>query len=398
MKLNPPSSIAETRCGQRLTFQTWRFGLVLALCGFFLSFSVAAASRERCEFCQEKFAASGTNGVGRYVAKDPIREISRYYCESCQQATNRCWACHLPVHPKTMRRLEDGRLLCPWDGQDIVDSEAQALDLYREHSREWRRMLSDWPSFPDDNLHLHLANQDEFLREFRRRPHLENPEQIRGFCHTVSRDGHREHHVYILSGLLKNQFLAVGAHEYGHAWLREHDDPRRQLQADTEEGFCEWLAGRYMVSLGDRVEQARIRRNTYTRGQLDVLTAAANTYRDHDVIAWMLDGTDSWLDQAQPSRVLELKSNHRDALDAEPFRPLPVVPTPVPDRLMLKGVAGPADRRLALINDQSLAPGESGRVRVGRTNVVVRCLEIRERSAWIQVAGEAAPREITFSR
>ena len=68
--------------------------------------------------------------------------------------------------------------------------------------------------------------------------------------------------------------------------------------------------------------------------------------------------------------------------------------TPVPDQLELRGIAGPPGRRLALINNGTLGAGEGGRIRVGRTNILVRCLAVRESSVLLQLEGETRPVEL----
>ena len=64
---------------------------------------------------------------------------------------------------------------------------------------------------------------------------------------------------------------------------------------------------------------------------------------------------------------------------------------------MLKGISGTGQHRFALINNTTLEPMEKGRVRVGQTNVVVRCLEIRNNSVVIQVNGTKEKKELFLS-
>jgi hypothetical protein len=56
---------------------------------------------------------------------------------------------------------------------------------------------------------------------------------------------------------------------------------------------------------------------------------------------------------------------------------------------VLRGISGTPQRRFALINDATLQKGEQGKVRVGGTNVVVRCLEISDASVVVTVNGAA---------
>jgi sRNA-binding protein len=73
-------------------------------------------------------------------------------------------------------------------------------------------------------------------------------------------------------------------------------------------------------------------------------------------------------------------------------------PTSVPDTLVLKGISGTKGHAFVLINDQTLAVGESAKVRVGKTNVLVRCLEIRDNSARIQILDSREERVLLFNK
>ena len=62
--------------------------------------------------------------------------------------------------------------------------------------------------------------------------------------------------------------------------------------------------------------------------------------------------------------------------------------------LELKIISGPPQRRLVTLNNQTFSAGESQRVNVRGSEVRVRCLEIRDRSVLVEVAGEPTPREL----
>lgn len=63
-------------------------------------------------------------------------------------------------------------------------------------------------------------------------------------------------------------------------------------------------------------------------------------------------------------------------------------------QLALKGISGPANRRFALINNQTLATGETAVVRIGNGQVKVHCWEIREDSVIVSVEGNPEKREL----
>jgi|WetSurMetagenome_2_1015567.scaffolds.fasta_scaffold101340_1 thioredoxin-related protein len=76
------------------------------------------------------------------------------------------------------------------------------------------------------------------------------------------------------------------------------------------------------------------------------------------------------------------------------FGGAPIQPPPRYAQLTLKGISGPANRRMALINNQTLGAGEAGRVKLGEGEVQVRCLEIRDKSVVVLVEGETERREL----
>ena len=98
----------------------------------------------------------------------------------------------------------------------------------------------------------------------------------------------------------------------------------------------------------------------------------------------------------QPGLVVAARGNSA----AEPVRELPLyggAPAAPPQRfteLVLKSISGAKNRRFALLNNQTLAVGESARVRLEDSEVKVRCLEIRDRSIVVAVDGQEGSREI----
>ena len=66
------------------------------------------------------------------------------------------------------------------------------------------------------------------------------------------------------------------------------------------------------------------------------------------------------------------------------------------DALELKGITGPAENRIALINNLTFTTGEVGEVRgVGQTNKFkIQCLDIREKSVVVRVIGQAEEHEL----
>jgi len=70
--------------------------------------------------------------------------------------------------------------------------------------------------------------------------------------------------------------------------------------------------------------------------------------------------------------------------------PNPVL-TPEPAQkvsLLLKGITGTPDRRLALINDRTFAKGETGEFKVGTNTFPIRVIDISEKSVTIEREGQ----------
>lgn len=71
-------------------------------------------------------------------------------------------------------------------------------------------------------------------------------------------------------------------------------------------------------------------------------------------------------------------------------------PPPKYNDLTLKAISGSGNKRLALINNQTLGIGESARVRLGAGEVKVRVEEIRDKSVIVTVEGKPGRKELTL--
>jgi thioredoxin-related protein len=101
---------------------------------------------------------------------------------------------------------------------------------------------------------------------------------------------------------------------------------------------------------------------------------------------------------SEPPPTVVVQARPRPA--PEPVKELPLYggAPPAPQQryteFVLKNISGTKSRRFALLNNQTLGVGETGRVQFGDTEVKVRCLEIRERSVVIAVDGQEGSREV----
>ena len=346
----------------------------------------------RCEICREYFSGD------IYAVTDPIRQVKKHICLKCSKATTVCSICGLAVNPKTLRKLDDGRILCELDGKSAVLSEDEARAIFQEVKREVQAIFTRFGPFPDENITAHLVSRDDFIKEYHRKPSIDDPEKLLGLTRSLSQGGSNHvHHIYLLSGVSRPQFMATCAHEYAHTWLNERFAPTRTMNKDTVEGFCELIAWKYISSKGYKAEVNRILENQYTRGQVHALIAAEEKYQFYRVLDWVERGVDSWIDKDQLERLLQLKEKVVDDAPVVPLWQQTTVRTAVPDTLTLRGISTIGTRRFALVNDRTLDTGESARVRVGASNVVVRCVEIRDASVLLEVGSDKQALQLFLS-
>lgn len=105
----------------------------------------------------------------------------------------------------------------------------------------------------------------------------------------------------------------------------------------------------------------------------------------------------------RPSSLFDDKSSSvRDPFYPKSTRPpyvaLKIVSTPntppPPPTFNLKGILGAGTNRLALINNQTLAEGESASVKTGGRQVRIRCIKIGDRSVTVVEEGKNEPIEL----
>jgi hypothetical protein len=103
----------------------------------------------------------------------------------------------------------------------------------------------------------------------------------------------------------------------------------------------------------------------------------------------MKTGVDDKIEMGHLERILALKDK-----PAPQWAWLPQVEPAAPERLILKNISGAPSRRFALVNNQTLAGGDTAKVRIGKTNVTVRCVQITESSVIVQIGDAKEPTEL----
>ena len=303
-------------------------------------------------------------------------------CEACAQLETSCFLCGIPVKADGLK-LEDGRFVCPRDSQTAVFSQPEAVRIFEEVKRNLLRMFSGLGVQPDQTIEVSLVNKPQLERRLDPKRRSQEKCLLMGVTQT-RRAGQApfEHSIFLLSGLPRARLAAVSAHEYAHAWLHENVPADRRIDEDTVEGFCELVAYKQMTEQGQLAERRVILSNAYTRGQIDAFVKAEDRLQFYRIVRWLKTGVDEKFEQTNTGRLLTIKEETTPA-----WLWLPQATTPVPDVLTLKGISGTSKRRFALINNCTLEVNEEARVRVGASNVIVRCLEISGQTVTIQMQG-----------
>jgi len=366
------------------------FLLILALSS---SAPVNAETPKSCELCGKPF-------VGRfYHTLDRVTHAKVFLCDTCLSNSDNCFMCGLPAIIDPLK-LPDGRVLCSRDAKKVVLDETKAKEIAEEVRDTLERLFSRFLSLPSTNVSISMADRVSLYQEsVVSTTNFECPDVL-GYTRSKRTPTGMTHSISIMSAQREPVFKATCAHEYAHAWLFEALSAARTraLDRDAVEGFCELVAWLLMDSLGEEEQKSKILRNNYTRGQIDLFIAAERTYGFSDILDWMRWGLNGHLREADLGDVRNIEI---------PARKTPNVPTdlshlpnatepPGPSTLILKSISSGRNQAFAIINNQTFAPGETAKVRVGSTNVLVRCLSIRKSSVRIQIPGSGKELELNL--
>ena len=366
---------------------------LVLLCLFFAWSLPGAATDEICPICGNRM------GLNIYRFTKRGSEAKVLVCENCAKLETTCFICALPVMRQYMR-LADGRLLCEDDAKTAILQQDDTEKIFDDVKRDLQSMLAQLGSLPHHNINVVLDAKARLDKTGGNLISAHDDRLLMGLTRTTAREaGKFEHQIHLLYGLTRERMMVVAAHEYGHTWL--HENVRRKLNQDTVEGFCEWIAYRMISQKNSPYETKVLLDSDYSQGQLQAFIAAEKEHSFYHVMQWVKYGVDPEVDAEHPERILVLRENSpgRSAADSPtaPFGFAPVAPRAAPTNLVLKGLSGSKSRRFALINDATLQANEQGKVRLGDSNVVVRCLQILDAAAVIQVAGESEPRTLKLN-
>jgi hypothetical protein len=357
------------------------------ICGFVSSSALADSV---CSICGEKF------GTQVYLIQDKLTEEKKQVCSNCTMTAPRCYICGLPVAKDTYAAIPDGRALCARDARTAVLDEQEARRVAAETRQELDRLLSRFMIVPESNVVFEIVDRPHLQMLFKFAGQDFECPIVYGYIETQTNHEKLEHYIHVLSGLPKEMFKATCAHEFTHAWLNENLSEHRKstVARDAVEGFCELVSFRLMDSLQEEGQKKLILLNAYTRGQVQLFIEAEQRFGFDDIADWMKSGADSRLAADDPSRVRKIEGGRARPFVAQSFPTNTAEPPPVPATLLLKGIVWSKSRPTALINDRSFEAREEGKVRVGKENMKVRCLEIHEDWVRIQLVDSGQEQEL----
>jgi hypothetical protein len=113
-------------------------------------------------------------------------------------------------------------------------------------------------------------------------------------------------------------------------------------------------------------------------------------------VDWIQYGEDEELSASDPGRIRKVVTARRTAAPASSFVAYKTAPVTVPTNLVLRAIFWDPTRPSAVINDRTFGPNEEGKVRLGTTNVNVRCLAIRKDGVRVRLLNSAEERELAL--
>jgi hypothetical protein len=326
-----------------------------------------------------------------YLFTDKVTGEQKEVCSDCIKLP-RCSICGLPVKDGT--QLPDGRYLCARDARTVVLKADDARQICDQVKDDLDRLFSRFIVFPD-NVDVSVIDRVDvdsmFITEGN---NFESPDLLGCIRPEMVNDKTR-YKMRLMTGLPLAELKSTCAHEYTHAWVGENvpKDRRSALGRDAEEGFCELVAYMLMDSQQEEGQKKLILQNHYTRGQVDLFIEAEKRYGFDQVMDWMKYGETAQLEAGHVDQLRDVKMPSAKPVANNPNPAISInistnnkntnPPAPAPATIKLQGVLW-GNQPVAIINGCSFLAKDQKPVKIGGTNVIIRCLEIGKKSVRIQ--------------
>jgi hypothetical protein len=354
--------------------------IILLMAGFCFGPSLLARG-DICAICGQPIPGT------IYLFTDKVTGEQKEVCSDCTKLP-RCSICGLPVKDGT--QLPDGRHLCARDAKTVVLTADDARQICGRVKDDLDRLFSRFTIFPA-NVDVSVIDRVDvdsmFVTEGN---NFESPDLL-GCTRAETVNDKTRYKISLLTGMPVAQLKETCAHEYSHAWVSENvpKERRARLGRDAEEGFCELVGYLLMDSQNEEVEKKRVLQNHYTRGQIDLFIEAEKRYGFDQVLDWMKYGVAEELEPGHVDGLRDVKmplakpvandsipTSHINNTNTNPLAPAPAT-------IKLQGVLW-GNQPVAIINGRSFFAKDQKQVKIGGTNVTIRCLEIGKKSVRIQ--------------
>jgi hypothetical protein len=365
-----------------------KIGLTIFLAaGFFLG-TCLMANAQKCVVCGEELTGF------QYWATNQITHEAKRVCLKCSFLTNYCTVCGWPAG-KDGLKLPDGRILCARCARRVVLDANETKRICAEVRNDLDKLFVRFLVFPA-NVELAVVDRPGLEELFTNASANFGCTNVPACLQSRTNDDEVEYEISLLSAQPRDELKAVCAHEYAHAWIWENVPAQRRdtLGPDAKEGFCELVAYLLMDSQREEEVKKNILQNGRTHGQLDAFIQAEKRYGFNDILDWMKYGTAVGLEANDLGKIREVEIPRPTPPLAAGFTTGAGRPAPEPDTLVFQGISRVNDQTVALINGKTFTTGESGAVRVGKTNVVICCLSIEKDLVRIQIVASGEVREL----
>jgi len=332
-----------------------------------------------------------------YLMTDKVTGEQVLVCSDCIKLP-RCAICGLPVKDN-YTELPDGRYLCARDAKTVVLKKDDVIQISSQVKDDLDKLFSRFTTFPA-NVDITVIDRIDVNSMFNTEGNTYESPDLLGCTRPETVNNQTTYKIGLLIGMPLAQLKETCAHEYAHAWVGENVPKERhaRLARDAEEGFCELIGYLLMDSQNEELEKKRVLQNHYTRGQIALFIEAEQRYGFDEVLDWMKYGVASKLEAGHVDEIRDIKLPSPKSVAGSPAvfnginKPAPK-PAPVPATLKLEGILW-GNRPVAIINGRSFLANDQETVPLGKTNVMIRCLEVREKSVRIQYTGSGREQDL----
>jgi hypothetical protein len=369
---------------QTMQRHTKYFLMLCLLTGLGLARPLAARG-EMCAICGRQIRGT------IYIATDKVTNEKKLVCGDCIRLP-RCAICGLPVKDNDVQ-LPDGRYLCAHDARTAVVKADDAERICAQIKDDLDRRFSRFTVFPA-NVDVAVIDRIDVDSMFSPNGNDFESPNLLGCIRPETVNDATRYKMRLMTGLPLAELKATCAHEYSHAWVGENvpKERRARLGRDAEEGFCELVAYLLMDSQREEGQKKFILQNRYTRGQVDLFIEAEKRYGFDQVLDWMKYGLPGQLEAGHVDQLRDVKMPSVKSVASSPAI-YSRTNTPAPAIIKLDGVLW-GSRPVAIINGRSFLANDLNPVKVGGTNVNIRCLGIQKTSVRIQNVDSGKEQEL----